>query len=249
MNCGGALDGKHIRIVPPPGSGALYYNYKHFYSVILMALVDANYEFVYIDIGKQGRMSDGGVLEWTSFYRNLQQNKLCFPTQDETKANLNFVIIGDEAFALHKHVLKPFSQKELSYEKRVFNYRLARARNVVENAFGLLAARFRVFHTSLAMSPEKINHIVLAACVLHNFLRKNSSTYITNNTFDRENKETHEIQAGDWRQNNTELVSLANKPIRNVSLEAKINRLKYCDYYNGEGKVEWQDDMLRAGKA
>ncbi|KAJ8926168.1 hypothetical protein NQ314_021489, partial [Rhamnusium bicolor] len=55
INCGG----KHIRISPPPGSGALYYNYKKFYSIVLMAVVNHSYEFVYVDVGKQGRISDG----------------------------------------------------------------------------------------------------------------------------------------------------------------------------------------------
>ncbi|XP_050296347.1 uncharacterized protein LOC126736161 [Anthonomus grandis grandis] len=70
-NCAGALDGKHIQIVPPPRTGALYYNYKKFYSVILMALVKANCEFIYVDVGKQGRMSDSAAFEWTSFYKKL----------------------------------------------------------------------------------------------------------------------------------------------------------------------------------
>ncbi|KAK4885232.1 hypothetical protein RN001_001503 [Aquatica leii] len=51
-NCAGAIDGKHIRITCPAQSGALYYNYKKFYSIILMALVNADYEFIYFDIGK-----------------------------------------------------------------------------------------------------------------------------------------------------------------------------------------------------
>ncbi|KAJ8910546.1 hypothetical protein NQ315_011059 [Exocentrus adspersus] len=94
INCGGALDGKHIRIVPPPKSGALYYNYKNFYSVILMALVNSNYEFMYVDVGKQGRMSDGGVLEWTSLNQKLVENKLNFPNNLETKEQFNFVLIA-----------------------------------------------------------------------------------------------------------------------------------------------------------
>jgi len=57
INCGGCIDGKHIRICQPVRSGALYYNYKNFYSIVLMAIVNHNYEFIYVDVGKQGRIS------------------------------------------------------------------------------------------------------------------------------------------------------------------------------------------------
>jgi hypothetical protein len=67
---------KHIQIVAPPGSGSYYYNYKHTFSIILMAIVNGNYEFIICDLGTNRRISDGNVIDNTKFYKNLQTKTL-----------------------------------------------------------------------------------------------------------------------------------------------------------------------------
>lgn len=119
INCGGAIDGKHIRITPPPHSAALYRNYKQFYGIVLMAVVNHNYEFIYVDVGKQGRISDGGVFDATLFGQCLKNNSLNLPDGNENDEGLNFVFLGDDAFPLHDHILKPFPQKK--FNKREAN--------------------------------------------------------------------------------------------------------------------------------
>lgn len=144
-----------------PGTGVQFYNYKGFYSIVLMAVVNSNYEFIYVDVGKNGRLSDGGVIECNGFYQSLKDRKLQIPNNDEKLNNLNFVFHGDEAFALHEHVLKPYSQRVLTYENHVFNYRLFRARNGVENIFGLITSRFTILQRPINLSPEKATYVVL----------------------------------------------------------------------------------------
>jgi hypothetical protein len=55
------------------------------------------------------------------------------------------ILVGDDAFPLKTYSLKPYLHRTLTYEQNIFNYRLSRARRIVENVFGILASRFRIF--------------------------------------------------------------------------------------------------------
>lgn len=94
--------------------------------------------------------------------------------------------MADDAFAMKSFMLKPYPMRELSVEQRIFNYRLSRARRVIENVFGLCAARFRVLLKTIELRPEKVVKVVLAICALHNFLITRNSCYSSPIDFDRE---------------------------------------------------------------
>lgn len=89
---------------------------------------------------------------------------------------LPHVIVGDEAFPLRKHIMRPYPGTQTRHDetKAIFNYRLSRARRLSENVFGILSQKFRIYQRRLQMSPEHIDNIILATCCLHNFLRGNS---------------------------------------------------------------------------
>lgn len=63
----GAVDGKHIEICKPEKSGSLFYNYKNYFSVILMAMADANYCFTCVEVGAYGGSSDSNVFKNSAF--------------------------------------------------------------------------------------------------------------------------------------------------------------------------------------
>lgn len=245
-NALGAIDGKHIRIQKPKNSGSLYYNYKGFCSVVLMAIVNAHYEFLSVDVGVNGRISDGGVIQHTEFWRLYENQQLkipppsCIPRTNET---FPFVFITDEAFALKPNFMKPYGQTNLDNRQRAFNYRLSRARRVVENAFGLLVSKFRIFQKEINLEPRKVNMITLACCYIHNYLLKKNRVQYTRDMLDIEDINTGQIEKGVERTD-IDLLSLQRGRFSNSTTEAKEIRDRFCNYFVNEGKVPWQDTVL-----
>lgn len=190
-HCLGAIDGKHVRICPPTGSGSYYVNYKGTHSIVLMAAVDAKYKFLYVDVGVNGSVSDGGVWERCSLNELLKNGSAGLPPDEAlpgTNSVAPYVFVGYDAFPLKTFLMKPFPFRNQNDNERVFSYRLSRVRRTVENAFGILANRFRVLLTQINLEPAKVEKVVLACAVLHNFLiEENYAEYLPTGTLDREN--------------------------------------------------------------
>lgn len=179
-NCVAAIDGKHVRIVAPANSGSSYFNYKGYFSIVLLAMVDANYKFLLVDVGSYGKEGDSGIFK-KSQMSSLVGKEAIFPPPaylPDSNILLPHVIVGDEAFTLHEHIMKPYCKKQalIDYKKRTFNYHLSRARRVSENAFGIMCATFRIFFTPINIKPETADLIIFVCCSLHNMLRRDYSS-------------------------------------------------------------------------
>lgn len=170
-NCIGAIDGKHIKIKCPAHSGTMFFNYKHYFSIVLQGIADANYKFITIDVGSFGKQSDGGTFRSSTLYYAMQNGHLKIPDSNKlplTAIVMPYVFIGDEAYPLLAHLLKPYNRTILDDDKEYFNMRLSRARRVIECSFGIINAKWRVLWKPIETLPETADIIVKTICILHN---------------------------------------------------------------------------------
>ena len=245
LYCVGALDGKHIAIKKPAKSGSLYYNYKGFTSIVMMAAVDANYQFIWCSVGHPGSSSDAGIFNRSSLKDKLANNTLGLPPPEPVAhddRDVNFFFVGDDAFPLERWLMKPYPMRFLTHSQRIFNYRMSRARRIVENAFGIMAHRWRCLLITMQQKPSTVTTIVKGCLTLHNIMRRRHP--LRAGEVDHEGEDGN-IIPGAWRQDvqltdNTNLVGNRNKQA------AKAQRNYLCDYYNSEvGAVPWQEEVVR----
>lgn len=110
-HCLHAIDGRHCILQAPIHSGSDYFNYKQNFSIVLMGIADSNYCFLFADVGRQGRISDGDVLKNTTFWKKLQDNQLNLPSEDVLpgrQTKVPYVFVGDDAFSLQEHLMKAY---------------------------------------------------------------------------------------------------------------------------------------------
>ena len=84
-----------------------------------MALVDFDYEFLAIDIGVQGRISDGGVFKNSAMYYAMENNTIKppprpLPLLNEEGNPLPLVFVGNDAIQLTKCCMKPYGCKTMT---------------------------------------------------------------------------------------------------------------------------------------
>lgn len=113
---------------------------------------------------------------------------------------LSPVFVGDEAFPLKPHMMCPYPGKNFTRPQSIYNYCLSRAHRVIENSFGILASRWRIFHWPIIADPEHVVTYTKAAVALHNFLRTTeSSVYCPLGFLDSEDSCGNLIN-GSWRE-------------------------------------------------
>ena len=167
-----AVDGCHISIKCPPGgqsSRKEYHNFKNFYSIVLMAMVDAKYRFIWGSCGFPGNSHDSIILQSTSMWRKIKDGKIlpeiCQKVDD---VEIPPLILGDSAFPFESFLMKPYTNAVLTKDQRYFNYRLSRARMVIEGTFGQLKGRWRFLLRKSESNVYETKVATLACLVLHN---------------------------------------------------------------------------------
>lgn len=238
----GAIDGKHVAIKKPKKSGSLYYNYKGFFSVVILAVADADYKFLWADVGCPGSDSDCGIFNRSQLQPSLAHNTIGFPDPEpipNDDSDTGFFFIGDDAFPLRPYLLKPYSERYLNIEERVCNYRISRARRVVENAFGIMAMRFRCLLSTLVVVPETATVVSGACLTLHNLMRLRYPG-LQNLDLDQEDDD-HQLVAGAWRdQAVMQEVEQEGRGPR-ATADGKKLRAYFRKYFNCDaGSVPWQ---------
>lgn len=167
-NCFGALDGKHVSIQAPQHSGTEFFSYKKSFSLLLMATCDAFYKFMFVDIGGSGSQHDSTTFRESTFDKGIINKTWPIPDPRPlpgTNKHFPCYLVADQAFPLHEQIMRPYPGENLQINKRIFNYRISRARRCIENTFGILVQRWRCLRKPIIANIDTYEEIV-QACVI-----------------------------------------------------------------------------------
>ena len=109
------------------------------------------FKFLWVDMGAAGSTSDDQIFKHTNLRHKIEDGSIGIPDSESPGIGgpkVNFFILGDDAFPLKLWLMRPYSSGTTDLKEMVYNYRIRRGRTVVENAFGMLTSRFRIFQNS-----------------------------------------------------------------------------------------------------
>ncbi len=193
----GAIDGKYVPIRKHMNGGLYYYNYKKFHSIILMALVDGDYKFTWVEVGANGPSSDAQIFEDCGLKQAIDLHVIGFPPSDhlpDDDRDTPYFFVGDDAFPLCIYMMKPYGRLGLEVPERIYNYRTSCSRRVSENRYACLLSVIK-------FQPKIATDITVAAICCHNLMRMRYPA-IQNAAMDRED-DNNNVILGEWQRGNT----------------------------------------------
>ena len=163
----GAVDGTHIRLNQPPRrDAAAYFNRKKWPSINVLAVCDANGQFIYVNIGWPGSCHDSTVFDNSSLPQLL----------DEWKSSC--YLIADSGFALRSTTMVQYdNDAKLTPRQEQFNETLKRNRGCIERSFGRLKQRFPRLKAMDFVGESTICRVIGMCFILHNFCESNADLW------------------------------------------------------------------------
>lgn len=129
-------------------------------------------------------------------------------------------------------MIKPYARATLTDERRICNYRISRARRVIENCFGTCASRFRIFRKPIIWNVHTVVGITKAVVALHHYLMRHESKHCPPGYTDMST--TSGFRDGDWRveaQANLGLIPINHQGSNNFTRSAQEVRESFCSYH------------------
>ena len=210
---------------------------------MLLAVCKAGYCFTLFHFGSNGSNNDCGVLSNSLMSEGLETNTGNIPEDERIPLDgckftpLPYFLLGDDIFLLKKGLIKPYRSTNLSEEQKIYNYCLSCARHVIENTFGILAARWRIFHRPIRATFELVELYMFAALALHNYVRLTSNAMYTPS-----------IHLGQWDERD-----IAQGFNNIIQIRGNRNHLEVIQMRNEikeyltleEGSLPWQQEYIR----
>lgn len=221
----------------------MFYNYKGFHSLVLMAICDVNYCFTFVDSGGLGRDNDAAIFGQSEMGKAFEYGYFDIPQPEVVEGHiLPYVIVSDEIFLLKPWLMKPFPRRDLTEEKLIYNYRSSRCRRTIENVFGIFATRWRIFRRTIRASIETVERIIMACVCLHNYqIQTDNACYVPSGFIDSENG------SGGLIPGRSAIQTIPRARSNNYSLDARETRKEFKRFFNSpEGSVPWQVQHVRS---
>lgn len=221
-NCIGAIDGKPFKVKTRKRRGSEFRKRKKYISVVLQAVVDANYKFIAVEVGGGDEQSDDGAFQCSKLNELLSNGNYSVPPparmpgSDEILPN---VMIGNETYPLKTFLMRPYTGRSIDDEKTTFNKRLTRARNCADCALAILVNKWGFLLKPMETNLKHSRLIIKVACLLHNIVRERDGDRGLDIRTLMEETEGSGIRRGNRRNNR-------------ATTQAIRIRDKYKDYFN-----------------